>query len=294
MQFEQDINKLETEYKIKLDDTQRSVLSSLISFIFGDKQCICVKASAGTGKTTILSMLYDYISANTNKTISFVTPTNKAKIVANEKGTKNNRNATTIHSLLNLKPNIEIMEFDAKNLLFLPSTIQTTRYDVLLIDECSMINDDLYNTLCNQFKNSKLIFSGDPAQLKPVNQKRRAKSFDDIDCLSLNTVHRQTDGVVYKVIDYLRRKPLRYFKSVQDENNRIVVYNDIKKMLHDYAPLFKAGENLCDPNFIKIIAYTNKRIGAINDYVRKIIYEDDDEYHKNELLTGCDSCSCGE
>jgi hypothetical protein len=65
-------------------------------------------------------------------------------------------------------------------------------------------------------------------------------------------------------------------------------------MLHDYAPLFKAGENLCDPNFIKIIAYTNKRIGAINDYVRKIIYEDDDEYHKNELLTGCDSCSCGE
>ena len=37
-----DINKLEKEYKVRLDDAQRKALSDLTSFITSDEHCICL------------------------------------------------------------------------------------------------------------------------------------------------------------------------------------------------------------------------------------------------------------
>lgn len=45
-----DISSIEENYNVKLDGTQKAVLSSLINFIYTkDEQCICLRASAGTG-----------------------------------------------------------------------------------------------------------------------------------------------------------------------------------------------------------------------------------------------------
>lgn len=48
-----DISKLETKYNVKLDDTQKEVLSSLISFVESKEHTICLRASAGTGNLYI-------------------------------------------------------------------------------------------------------------------------------------------------------------------------------------------------------------------------------------------------
>lgn len=288
-----DIPKLEEEYGIKLDSAQLDVLSNLINFVESRDHTICLKAKAGTGKTTIFSMLYDILFRN-NKSVVFVAPTNKAKLILNSKK-NSNRNAVTIHSLLNLRPNLDIMEFDASQLSFDFGFVKSKNvptYDVLLIDECSMINDDLYNILCSKFKNSKLIFSGDESQLAPINQKGISKTFST-KTLSLTKIYRQPESKLYKVLEYLRHKPLYSFKNVSDENGNIIVCDNIVEMIDKYGYLFKVGEDFEDLSFVKMITYTNNRIDALNKAIRKKLYPEESEYHIREILTGYNSCNYG-
>lgn len=108
-----DINKLEKEYKVRLDDAQRKALSDLTSFITSDEHCICLTGSAGTSKSMIASMLYDILADNGYWT-AFIAPTNKAKLVLESKGMKG-REALTIHSLLNLRPNLNVLNLMLHN-----------------------------------------------------------------------------------------------------------------------------------------------------------------------------------
>lgn len=285
------LSELEKKYDIKLDNTQVEVLSNLIDFVEGDDQTICLKAQAGTGKTLILSMLYDILAEN-DIWVAFVAPTNKAKLVFNNKGDKN-RTSLTIHSLLHLRPNLDIMEFDASQLSFDFGFVKSRKkevYDVLLIDECSMINDDLYDILCSEFKDKKIIFSGDDSQLSPVNQMAMSKAFST-KVLSLTKIYRQPESKLYKVLEYLRHKPLYYFKNVSDDKGNIIVCNNILNMISKYSYLFKVGEDFADLSLVKMITYTNNRINALNQVIRKTLYPEEAEYHIREILTGYDFCN---
>lgn len=281
---------LEKEYNVKLDDTQKEVLSNLISFIDGDNHTICIKAPAGCGKSLILSILYDVLIKNGISCI-FVTPTNKSKLVLTNKGDKY-RCAMTIHSLLNLRPNLQIMDFDATQLSFeFDKKINNSvkQYDVLLIDECSMINDDLYNILCSRFKDKKLVFCGDDSQLAPIKQKHKSKTFET-KVLSLTKIYRQPESKLYAILEYLRKKPLYHFNNISDEHGNIIIYNNILKMIDEYSYLFKISEDFSDQNLVKMITYTNNRINALNQVIRKKLYPEEAEYHVREILTGYDTC----
>lgn len=282
--------KLEERYGIKLDSTQKDVLSSLIDFVESKDQTICLKAPAGCGKSLILSILYDVFVDN-DLSCAFIAPTNKAKLVLTNKGDEL-RHSLTIHSLLNLRPNIEIMDFDAAQLSFEFNSKrpQIKLYDVLLIDECSMINDDLYDVLCSKFKNSKIIFCGDESQLAPVKQKNKSKAFNTR-TLSLTKIYRQPESKLYKVLEYLRHKPLYHFQNVSDDNGNIIVCNNILDMIDQYSYLFKVSEDFKDHNLVKMITYTNKRIDALNRVIRKKLYPEEAEYHLREILTGYDTCN---
>lgn len=144
-----------------------------------------------------------------------------------------------------------------------------------------MINDQLYTTLLDkaeQFK-FKIIFSGDEKQLAPVKQSYISRTFSDNKVISLEKVYRQKESVIYKVLDYLRKKPLYKFKSVEDENGSILVYSNIQKMLKMHGQLFKVAQNFRDSSLVKLITYTNNRITALNNYIRKLLFNDEMEYH---------------
>lgn len=198
----------------------------------------------------------------------------------------------TLHSLLGLRPNLDILDFDASQLSFEFATNTNWNVDVLLVDECSMINDQLYSTLLDkaeQFK-FKIIFSGDEKQLAPVKQSYISRTFSDNKVITLEKVYRQKESVLYKVLDYLRTKPLYKFKSIEDENGSILVYNNIQKMLKTHGGLFRVSQNFKDSSLVKLITYTNNRISALNQYIRNLIFQDNKEYHYGEILTGYDNC----
>lgn len=285
-----DLLELEKKYKVKLDSTQKDVVSNLTNFIEGDELTICLNAPAGCGKSLILSILYDILT-NNGYYCAFIAPTNKAKLLL-QKGDQL-KEALTIHSLLNLRPNVDIMDFDANQLNFqTPKKSHTAaQFDVLLIDECSMINDDLYEVLCSKYKNKKIIFCGDKSQLAPVKQKEKSKAFSSR-MLSLTKIYRQPESKLYKVLEYLRHKPLYHFKNVSDDNGNIIVCNNILEMIDNYSYLFKVGEDFRDHNLVKMVTYTNNRINALNQVIRKKLYSTEAEYHERELLVGYDTSNC--
>lgn len=286
-QLQRMLSKLEEKYNVKLDDTQKNVLSSLTKFLKSPNKAIVVSGKAGTGKSTLITFLLELFGYK--NAIYLATPTNKSLQALALKADLDICECGTLHSFLNLRPNLNILEFDASELEFTAQGRRFTPYDIVIVDECSMINDHLYNSLmqyANEY-NFKIIFFGDSAQLAPIKQGF-SKVFS-LPNLQLNKVYRQAEGCLYPILEKLRVRPIYKFYENSDENNTILIYNKITDMLKQYAYLFKFAADCKETNIIKALSYTNERVSSINNFIRKCIYNDDCEYHIGEFITGCDT-----
>lgn len=282
------ISDIEKELNITLDEDQKVAIETILSFIQDKKgTSICLSGAAGCGKTLVLSILHNILTNNCYS-VSSATPTNKSKSVYSK---YSNCPCKTIHNLLGLRPDINILEYDASKLLFKPTQKDLfNSREIIIIDECSMINDQLYESLLNkaQMYDSIIIWCGDECQLKPVEQGYVSKTFKDNAVVKLTKIHRQKLGPIGKVLQYLRSKPIYKFKSIEHENGSIVVFNNIIKMLKTYAGLFKVSSNFRDATMVKMVTYTNNRIQALNEVIRRHIYSGNNEYYCGEILTGYD------
>lgn len=290
-----DLDKTSTNlFGFILDDSQKEALETIIQFLSKkDKEDIIrvISAKGGTGKTTINAVLINVLEENNINTY-VVTPTNKSKNVLGQYLGDQNK-VMTIHSFLNLRPNLDILEFDARDMQFKIdfNIFNPEPFSVFIIDEGSMINNKLFDILVNKAKKlrSKIIIFCDPKQLAPVKQRELSKVLDS-ETITLSTIHRQgDDNTIRDTLEILRERPIYKFKTT---GSNLIVYNDIKELLIEKAPIFKLAADLKDPSIIKIVTFTNKRIEALNQVVRKLIYNDDAEYHYGEILTGYDTCDC--
>jgi ATP-dependent exoDNAse (exonuclease V) alpha subunit len=110
---------------------------------------------AGTGKTTLARHIAE---ANAGEVV-FGAFTGKAALVLRSKGC---RNASTIHSLIYraLESDTEMPTFE------LNAESPAAKADLIIIDECSMVDADLGRDLLSFGK--PVLVLGDPAQLPPV------------------------------------------------------------------------------------------------------------------------------
>ena len=278
-----------------LDDSQKIALETIIQFLLNDDNNDIVKVVSGypgVGKSSIAAVLINILKQN-NILSYVITPTNKSKNVLGKYIGDQNL-VMTIHSFLNLRPNLNILDFDAKDMQFKIDfhVFEPQPKSVFIVDEGSMINDELYDILTEKARNkrSKILIFCDIKQLAPVNQDKMSKVLNQ-DKIELTTVHRQKDeNSIHNVLNYLRKKPIYKFKTYGEN---LIVYNDFKSLLQEKAPIFKLASDLKNSNIIKLITYTNKRIEILNQYIRNLIYNDKSEYHIGEILTGYDSCTCG-
>ena len=287
------LNNLESKYlNFKLGEEQRDVLLSIFSFIKDpDEQQLTLCGKAGTGKTSILLLVVEYLRMF-GIPYQLVAPTHKAKQVLSK---STNSDVMTVHQLLALKANINILDLDLNDLKFDSTYVDSIPSNgVLIIDECSMINDDLYDKLIESCtnKNCKIIASGDTRQLSPVKQTSLAKLFSIDNVYELSTVYRQSnDNPLLDLLSELRKRVLHTFSPFISDNGSLTVYNNWKLFLQNNIDVFKDAVTKSNPNLIKLLAYTNARVEAFNKQIRSHIFDNPDEYEVGDFITAYDNCT---
>lgn len=146
--------------KFTLSKDQENAINKFKEFLKSDDIDFCLSGKAGSGKSFIINILLDYVDSLFID-YCICAPTNKAKIILEE---STNRQATTVHSLLAMSPNVELFNLDYNNLKFKSKDSDCMPINgIIFIDECSMINNEIYKLLidkCKEFDN-KIVFLGE-------------------------------------------------------------------------------------------------------------------------------------
>lgn len=113
---------------------------------------------AGTGKSTLVQFIIDELDVDEDDVV-YVAYTGKASLVLKNKGCSN---TMTAHRLL-----YNALELPDRTYKFLPKDKLDNDYKIIVLDECSMLPQDMWNLLLSH--RVHVIALGDPGQLPPVD-----------------------------------------------------------------------------------------------------------------------------
>ena len=290
------------DFKIKISDQRinksESILGKeqlealdLMKVFLNDEnaQVFSLIGAAGTGKSFLMKTLIEYMEKEGIEKC-LCAPTHKAKLVL-ERFT--NDEAITLHKLLSLSPNLEILNLDFKDLKFVTknSVLNIPYEGVVICDESSMINDDLFDLLLEKVKEfrSKVIFVGDKAQLRPVNSLTTSKVFNVENKFTLTKIYRQSENnALMPLLTTLRTDLVDKFETREAEEGSLFVYRDALSFIKHAVPSFKKAIRDGDILATKILAYTNAMVTSYNNCMRRVMWENykSEEYNQFEFLTG--------
>lgn len=251
---------------------------------------------AGTGKSTIVKKILD----NYRYGVVVSAPTHKAvKIIKNITG----KDGKTLHSLLGLRPDVDLTNFNPNSPIFNPIAIpRITDYNFCVIDEVSMINQELYNLIVEKTNKSrtKVLFVGDPAQIPPVGEKESVV-FNQVsnEFHQLTKIERQNDtNPLAYVYDALRNNlnaidgGFEYKTNMNDLGEGVVFTVNKKEFRQAILDKFRSDEFKKNTDYVKVIAWKNDTVMKSNQVIRKALFDDNaDIIEVDDLLFGYRSIS---
>ncbi len=259
---------------------------------------ITLSGYAGTGKTTILGIFDKYLKEKSYVKPIYTSPTHRANAVTKMKNPR--AKVKTLHSLFGLNPMLNL-EGDALDIRDVKTESfrkpELNRRDVIIVDESSMVTNELYD-LIQQFKKEldlRIIFAGDKGQLGPVqdNTKLESKVFDDPkNQAQLTKVERTGDNPI--LLNSTRAREGQDFTYVTEEiNGNGVEFLDTPDRLNQVM-----GQNLKDMQesgnmlYFRILSSLNKDVARINLQARDIMFGEEAKktpYIKGDILMGYDN-----
>lgn len=291
---------------IVLTQDQQRVLEEIKCFMTSDASVFILRGYAGTGKTTMVKQIADYISQT--GTVALMAPTGRAARVLKE---KTGYDATTIHRGIYSSGGIVVKKVkdvaDSEFKIHFPINILSKQI-VAIIDEASMLSsqksqqelfqfgtNNLMDDLLTYIRPSyggKIIFVGDPAQLPPVgdsiSQALNPEFFFNknikVKQAELKEVLRQSDdSVILKnalqirsLLDTSKRNRL-----VFEEKNGDVESLPAHQLLNQYLHERRASGR----NNSVIICFSNQSASHYNEQIREELYgKGNTELQEGEVL----------
>ncbi|AUS02622.1 P-loop containing nucleoside triphosphate hydrolase [Vibrio phage 2.275.O._10N.286.54.E11] len=280
------------EFKLTLDQQgiHRAITTQVNTHV-GRFDCN-IQGPAGTGKSTLISRIIKDLSFGF--TVGVTSPTHKANRVLDtmltEAGVEmSNCDVMTIHSFLGLKlvwkKDKQVLEIDRN------SPNAKKRVDVLIIDECSMISQDMYQHIVSQSGRVRraIIFLGDSCQLPPVEpekaQTNLSVTFQHGVKYELTEVLRQAlDNPIIKLATEIRQcigqktNPQQYLSNIDDLGTIIGVNDDEFYLTYlDFVQADTVEDVTENIQNHKILAYTNAKVDEWNSVIRMTIFPDEEE-----------------
>jgi late competence protein required for DNA uptake (superfamily II DNA/RNA helicase) len=197
-------------FPFQLTEQQRKALDAMWTFLQPavTAALFLLVGFAGTGKSTIVFQLVKVLVSQ-GKRVVLTAPTNKAVGMLQRMALENGVIGVdffTIHQLLRLG----MVSRGNEKVLASTETSHIGLFDVMFIDECSMIGEQLWHWIEEASKRTstwhslKMILMGDPAQLNSVNEGR-SPAFNITNKAVLTQVVRQgTDSPLLEFITACR------------------------------------------------------------------------------------------
>lgn len=292
---------------MELTKQQNEVFKKIKAFMESDASVFILRGYAGTGKTTMVKVVADYITQS--RDMYLMAPTGRAARVLSQ---KTKRMATTIHkaiyegTCLVSKDTKDIAETEFK-LVFPIRTSKQNGKNVVIVDEASMLcsrkikhelykfgSDNLMEDLLTFIRpgfGGKVIFVGDPAQLPPVGESvsnaLRAEYFQKqglkvMEAELTEVLRQKNDSIILKnamMIRDLLKKDKRnslVFEEKKDDVETISANCFLEKYL-DYR-------KKSDKNDSVVICFSNKSASRYNRAIRTDLYGKDVPVRENDVL----------
>lgn len=303
------VRKDDVESKLveTLNEGQRKAFFEILEFFVnpGSYNAFVLKGYAGTGKTYLIKKIVEWVNlVQKNTRIAITAPTNKAvqvlytlgefeqtSHVEHAKGlfdidrTVSSISYSTIHKLLGLTETITAkgeQKFTAKK----NDKNEILKYKILIVDETSMLDDSLCHEILQFDKEVRILFSGDPAQIPPINRQ---------DCIPFSENHRycfkkaelkeimrqKSDNPIIEASFVIRNnltavQPIPMISTKINEKGCGIIHLDsakdrdkVRPLLNEYfnCPAFEQNAN-----YAKVIAWRNKTVDYMNSTIRELLY----------------------
>ena len=292
---------------MELTNQQNKVFEQIKAFLNSDASVFILRGYAGTGKTTMVKVIADYIKQT--RQLAMMAPTGRAARVL---AMKTGHTATTIHKAIYSKAHVEpkkvknIAESEFK-FVFSINNSENGGNIVAIVDEASMVcsrkiehelfmfgTDNLMEDLLTFVRpnfGGKVIFVGDPAQLPPVGESvsnaLRAEYFKEkglkvIEAELTEVLRQKDDSVILKnamMIRNLLKKDKRnqlVFEEQKDDVETVPSEQFLDKYLN-YRKESGKHDSV-------IICYSNKSANRYNRDIRKSLYGGDVPLQENDIL----------
>lgn len=260
-----------TEYN--LNQGQKEAAEAFFSFLFDpDAKGFILSGPAGVGKTYWMGYIIDTIMPRYHEmcklmgitadyeSVTMTATTNKAAEVL-EFAT--GRTTQTIHSFLNLTL-FEDYETGKSKLNKNPRTWTVHENKIVFIDECSMVDGQLFEIIGEGTHQCKIVYVGDHNQLAPVTEKLSPVYQQGYQMFELTEQMRTASPVLQALNQQLR------------DTVETGIFNPIREVpgFIDYLD-DAAMQRMLDITFTqqtkgsRVLAYTNKRVIEFNDYIRQ-------------------------
>ena len=202
----------------------------------------CIAGYAGTGKSTLVKFIISALNLQPED-VAYVTFTGKAASVLRHKGCPN---AMTAHKLLYFSKRMPNGRF-----VFRPRPSLEGNYSLIVVDEISMLPNDLWELLLSHKKH--VIALGDPFQIPPIDKKQDNHVLDKPH-IFLDEIMRQAaeSEIIRLTMDIREYKAPNYFKG--EEIQVLKPYEVVDGMYH-WAD--------------QIICATNRKRHEINNFMRQ-------------------------
>lgn len=300
---------LHNQFKsLQLSTDQQIALDKLTEFFNSPTQVFLLKGYAGSGKTTIIKGLINYL-AQQNIPHLLMAPTGRAAKILRDKTSL----GVTIHkAIYNFQKLHSINQNSEENAehsfhYFFPILDTDESNQIIIVDESSMIsskesNHELFtfgtNILLNDLltfsklhtTKNKIIFVGDPAQLPPVSDNEslalKKEFFNDlglsIDECEMKTVLRQKDNLILenatKIRELLNVDIRSEFKFTFDTECFVKITPE--EIIEKYTSSFsmpEIGDGV-------ILSFSNSQCYHYNHAIRQIYFPQSKTITEGDLL----------